>query len=149
MCAVLAQRPAPTYKRDVPDHVLFFDGECNFCDSTVNFVIDRDRKQVLKFASLQSDAARSLLAQHGAAERASDINTMVLLSAGKLYTKSAAALRVGRFLGFPYNLSVVFLLVPPFVRNFFYDLVARNRYKWFGKRDECRVPTKELRARFL
>jgi predicted DCC family thiol-disulfide oxidoreductase YuxK len=74
---------------------------------------------------------------------------MVLLSAGKLYTKSAAALRVGRFLGFPYNLSVVFLLVPPFVRNFFYDLVARNRYKWFGKRDECRVPTKELRARFL
>jgi predicted DCC family thiol-disulfide oxidoreductase YuxK len=134
---------------NVPEHVLFFDGECNFCDSAVNFFIDHDHAQVLKFASLQSDAARELLAAHGAEERATDINTMVLLTGGKVYTKSSAALRVGRFLGFPYNLGLVFLVVPAFVRDFFYEIIARNRYKWFGKREECRVPTKELRSRFL
>ncbi len=127
--------------------IILFDGVCNFCNGVVNFTLRRDRKQQLRFAALQSDAGRSLLAQYGWPE--ADLRSFVLVENGRLYHRSTAALRVCRYLGGAWPLCRILLLVPRFIRDGLYNWVARNRYQWFGKSDTCRVPTPELRERFL
>ena len=127
--------------------ILLFDGVCNFCNGSVNFIIDHDPKAYFKFAALQSDAGQQLLARFDLPR--SDFDTMILIEQGRCYKKSTAALRIARHLRFPWSLGGLLLLIPRFIRDAGYSLVARNRYRWFGKQDQCRLPTPDIRARFL
>ena len=125
---------------------ILFDGVCNLCNGFVQFVIPRDPTGRFSFASLQSPAAARLLADCAPAPLPDSI---VLYDDGVLYTESAAVLRIARGLRFPWNLGYAFIIVPRPVRDWAYRIVARNRYRWFGKRDVCMVPTPDLRRRFL
>ena len=113
----------------------------------MQFVIARDPQARFRFASLQSNAAAALL--NGRVQRGPLPDSVLLVEDGRIYTQSTAALRVARGLGFPWNLSYGFVIVPKPLRDAVYAWVARNRYAWFGKRDVCMVPTPDLRARFL
>lgn len=127
--------------------VILFDGVCNLCNSSVQFVIERDKKEQFKFASLQSDYGQEQLKKHNLLDK--NIDSIVLIENDKAYIKSTAALRIAKRLGSLYPLAYVFIIVPVFLRNLVYDFVARNRYKWFGKQESCWLPTPELRGRFL
>ncbi len=127
--------------------VILFDGVCNLCNGFVQFVIARDPQGRLSFASLQSDAAVRLLARTPLA--ASRGESIVVIEGGRMFTRSTAALRILRALGFPWSLGYALIAVPRPIRDWVYDRVARNRYAWFGKREVCMVPTPELRRRFL
>jgi predicted DCC family thiol-disulfide oxidoreductase YuxK len=127
--------------------VILFDGVCNFCNGAVNFVIKRDKKARIQFAPLQSEKGRLFARQHGFTQE--DMKTFVFIEEGKVYTKSTAALRVCRYLGFLWPLCYGFIIVPKFIRNGIYDWVAKNRYKWFGKKEMCMMPTPEVRTRFI
>ncbi|MHA7102879.1 thiol-disulfide oxidoreductase DCC family protein [Roseivirga pacifica] len=127
--------------------VLLFDGVCNLCNGAVNFIIDHDPKGHFKFAALQSDFGQEKLKELGYNQQ--DFDSLVLLSEDKVYKKSSAALRIAKKLSGLYPLLYVFIIIPPFIRHGVYDIIAKNRYKWWGKRDSCRMPTPELRARFV
>jgi predicted DCC family thiol-disulfide oxidoreductase YuxK len=127
--------------------ILLFDGVCNFCNDAVNFVIDHDRRGRFRFASLQSDAGRALLAEHGLADL--PLSTSVLIDRGRAYRDSEGILRAALRLGGPLLLLAPLLLLPRALRDGPYRWFAANRYRWFGKSEVCRVPTPELRARFL
>lgn len=127
--------------------VVLFDGVCNLCNHSVQFIIARDPSARFRFATLDSAVARSLLDQLGGRETLPD--SIVLMDGGQLYTRSSAALRIARGLRFPWPLLYGLMVVPRPLRDMLYDLVARNRYRWFGKRDACMMPTPELKARFL
>lgn len=129
------------------EQIIFFDGVCNLCNGSVNFVIDRDKKKVFRYAPLQSDFAKEKLLPKGV--DLEKLDTIMLLKDGKVYQKSSAALLVASKLSGAWPLFAVFLILPKFIRDFFYDIVARNRYKWFGKEDQCRIPTPELKSLFL
>lgn len=129
------------------DTIVLFDGICNLCNEGVNFIIDHDPRKEFKFASLQSDAGIGLLKR--AALPIADLSTIVLYDNGKFYTKSSAVLRIAGKLSYPWRLAKLLLVVPPFVRDPAYNFIGRNRYRWFGTKDACRVPTPELRERFL
>ncbi|MFO0947475.1 MAG: DCC1-like thiol-disulfide oxidoreductase family protein [Planctomycetota bacterium] len=133
--------------QDASGPVLLFDGVCNLCNSSVLFVLDRDVKKQIRFAPLQSKEGERLLKQFQLSNQ--DLDSMVLVRGDRFYKRSAAALRIAMMLRFPWPLLAIFLLVPPFFRDIGYNWVARNRYRWFGKTDQCRIPTPELRQRFL
>jgi predicted DCC family thiol-disulfide oxidoreductase YuxK len=126
--------------------VLLFDGVCNLCNSFVNFVMDRDDGDFL-FASIQSKEGARLMREAGLSPE--DLETFVVVDGDDVYTKSRAGLEVLRRLGLPYSLAYPSVVVPSSVRDPFYDFVASHRYDWFGKRDECRVPTEDTKDRFL
>ena len=127
--------------------ILLFDGVCNLCHGTVQWVIAHDPAARFRFASLQSDAGRALLAAH---ELPPDVmDTVVLIDGGSHWQKSGAALEVLRRLGGAWTVASLFRLLPRPLRDSVYDWVARNRYAWFGEQAACWVPTPELRARFL
>ena len=127
--------------------IVFFDGYCNLCSGAVQFIIKHDKHQQFHFASLQGTAAAQLLPAHLTISQG--VDSIVFLENGKFYTKGTAALRIAKYLKFPINLSYVFMLVPAFIRNVVYDWIARNRYKWFGKKEVCWLPSPELSSRFL
>jgi predicted DCC family thiol-disulfide oxidoreductase YuxK len=127
--------------------VVLFDGVCNFCDGTVNFIIARDRHAYFRFAALQSPVAHRLLER--CAPPPAIAESLVLVEREKCYTRSTAALRIARRLRCPWFLLYGLIVVPRPVRDTFYDWFARNRYRWFGKRDECLVPDTDTRGRFL
>jgi len=127
--------------------VILFDGVCNFCNGAVNFVIKRDRRSRIRFATMQSDAARELLAPYH--WPVDDMKSFLFIENGKLYDRSNAALRVCRYLRGGWPLCYGLIIVPKFIRDGIYNWVARNRYKWFGQKDQCMVPTPDVRARFL
>lgn len=127
--------------------VILFDGVCNFCDGAVNFIIARDTENYFKFAPLQSEIGGRLLAEHGIDKTVTD--SVVLIEDGRVYTYSTAALRVARKLGFPWRLFYIFIFAPKFIRDFFYKLFAKYRYQMFGKKDECMLPTPDVRQKFL
>lgn len=127
--------------------ILLFDGVCNLCNSSVNFIIDHDPKGHFQFAALQSDFGQQKLAELGYDQ--DEFDSLVLLSQGKVHRKSTAALKIASKLNGLYPLLYAFIIVPPFLRHWVYDIVARNRYKWWGKRDSCRMPTPELKSRFV
>ena len=126
--------------------IVLFDGVCNVCNASVNFIIDRDRAGRFRFSSLQSDAGRALCAEYGVPE---DVRTIVVIENGRAYTESTAVLRVARALGGAWPVLYAAMLVPRPLRDLAYRYFSANRYRWFGKREVCRVPTPELRARFL
>ena len=125
--------------------VLLFDGICNLCSGTVQFAIKRDPKKRLRFASLQSEAGQRLLALYQLPPE--DFRSMVLIEDGKAYTKSAAVLRFLGKLRAPWPLLRAFAVVPGL--DYFYDKISRNRYRWYGKKESCWLPTPELKDRFL
>ena len=127
--------------------IVLFDGVCNLCNASVRFIHERDPKGQMKFAALQSDAGREVLERFGL--RTDDFDSIVLVEGDHYYTRSTAALRIAKRLRGLWPALYAFVIVPRFIRDFFYDVVAKNRYKWFGRQDQCMVPTPELRARFL
>ena len=127
--------------------LVLFDGVCNLCNSSVNFIIDRDRAGYFKFAALQDETVEPLLTQFDLSTETMD--SIVLVEEGTCYRESTAALRIVRRLKGGWSLFYAFIIVPRPVRDVVYGWLARNRYRWFGKRDTCRIPTPELRARFL
>lgn len=127
--------------------IVLFDGVCHLCDRSVQFVLDRDRDGVFRFAPLQSSVGRGLLRKYDLPT--ASLDTMVLVENGSTYVQSGAALRIARRLNFPWNLSAVLLIVPPILRDFCYRFVAVRRYRWFGKMDSCRVPDAHWKDRFL
>lgn len=133
----------------VPDGtaVLLFDGVCNLCNGLVQFLLPRDRAGRLRFAPLQSDPGRALLARHDLPT--ASLETVVLVDGDRAYTKSAAAIRVAELLGWPYRLASVGRILPRRVRDWLYDVVAANRYDWFGRQDQCMVPDEDVSDRFL
>ena len=127
--------------------VILFDGVCNLCNGAVQFVIKHDKDAKFNFASLQSEAGRKLLMLYQLP--LNDFNSFVLIKDGKAFTKSSAALTVAKDLNGMLKLLYGFMIVPAFIRDAVYDLVAKNRYKWFGKKDSCMLPVPGLQARFL
>ncbi|MEM6520294.1 MAG: thiol-disulfide oxidoreductase DCC family protein [Cyanobacteria bacterium P01_D01_bin.71] len=126
--------------------VILFDGVCNLCDGFVNFVLDRDRKQHLYFASQQSAAGQEILRGLGIS---SQPETIIFVSRGRYYAHSTAVLMIFRHLNGLWSLLYYFKFIPPFIRDYIYRWVARNRYRWFGQRTTCRMPSPELKKRFL
>ena len=127
--------------------VILFDGVCNFCNFWVNFILDRDKNDIYKFAAMQSEPGQELLKQYNL--ETSKFDSLVLISKNKFYTKSTAALMISKNLKGVIRLVYPLIILPEPIRNFFYDLIAKHRYKFFGKRDVCRIPTIEEEAKFL
>jgi predicted DCC family thiol-disulfide oxidoreductase YuxK len=127
--------------------LLLFDGVCNLCNSSVQFILLRDKKDRFRFASLQSDYGQNLLREHNLPTES--FNSLVLVENDKIYQKSTAALRIARKLKGLWPLLFAFIIIPPFIRNFVYDIIAKNRYRWFGKKEECMLPRPEWKQKFL
>ena len=113
----------------------------------MNFIIDRDTKNIFKFAALQSVPGKELQKKFSLDPK--DLSSFILIDGDRYYKKTTAALLVARDFGFPWNLSYVLIIIPSFIRNIAYNIIAKYRYKWFGKRDSCRVPTEEEKEKFL
>ncbi len=127
--------------------VLLFDGVCNLCNGSVQFIIERDPDARFRFASLQSEEGQAVLSRFE--NRPSDLSSVVLIQDDQLYARSEAALRVARQLGGGWSLLYAFIVVPRPIRDAVYDWIARNRYRWFGKKDACMIPSPNLQSRFL
>lgn len=126
--------------------IILFDGECNFCDKSVQFIIKRDPEAFFSFTSQQGEAGQKMIEKYHAP---ASINSIILIENDTYYLKSSAALRICRHLQGAWKLLFIFILVPYPIRDFFYNILAKNRYKWFGKKDQCTLPTPEMRKRFL
>lgn len=127
--------------------IVLFDGVCNLCNGTVVFIIQRDTKDHFRFAALQSDIGIQLTQELGI--DTTQIESIILVHQQRYYYKSGAALRIARDLKGAWPLLSVFLIIPPFIRDGIYDIIARNRYRWFGKKESCMIPTPELKSKFL
>ena len=127
--------------------IILFDGVCNLCNGFVNFLIPRDAENRFQFGSLQSPKVKALLKEYQ--YDATEISTVLLLEESHLYTQSTAVLKIFRKMGGAWPLLYAFIIVPKPIRNFVYNLVARNRYRLFGRKDSCMMPTPELKARFV
>jgi predicted DCC family thiol-disulfide oxidoreductase YuxK len=127
--------------------VVLFDGVCHFCNSSVNFIMDRDPKNKFVFAPLQSQVANDILLELGGKKTL--IYSIILIQDNRIYKRSRASLEIVRQLNGLWPLLYVFIIVPDFIRDIIYNFIAKNRYKWFGKLEACRVPKQEERERFL
>ena len=131
------------------DHpIVFFDGLCNLCNRTIQFIIRKDKKKLFLFAPLQSEQGKTAL-QNLNFKNQPPPDSIVLLYKGRYFVKSGAALRIFYLLGGGWKLAYGLLIIPPFIRDSIYGWIARNRYKWFGKKDTCMIPTPELLNRFM
>ena len=130
------------------DHpIVLFDGVCNFCNASVNFILDHEPSGRIRFASLQSESGRALLREHGLPDGFS--TSLVLIERGRALTESAGALAIAAHLRHPWSGLRFLRIVPAFARDAVYRFVAKHRYRWFGRTEVCRVPTAKERARFL
>ncbi|MEI9918283.1 MAG: thiol-disulfide oxidoreductase DCC family protein [Bacteroidota bacterium] len=129
-----------------PGPIILFDGVCNLCNQSVQFVIRHDPRSKFRFAALQSDFGQQQLREHHFDTE--EFVSVILVVGNKAYDRSRAALEIARRLNGLWPLLYVFVIVPPFIRNFVYDWISKNRYRWFGKKDECMIPTPELKSRF-
>ena len=131
--------------------ILLFDGVCNLCSKTVQFIVEHERAPTIRFCAIQSEAGRALLEEHGMMHvvAEADPDSLVFLEGGRAHERSTGALRVAAHLKAPWRWGRVGLFVPRVLRDLVYRVVAKNRYRWFGKTDSCLVPSKELRSRFL
>ena len=131
----------------IDSKIILFDGVCNFCNYWVNFIIDHDKQNIFKFAALQSEKGRELLDKFELPK--DDFDSFILISQNKVYKKSSAAFEIAKQLnGWP-KIIIPFGILPHSLTDLIYDLVAKNRYKFFGKKDSCRIPTKEEKSKFL
>ena len=127
--------------------IVFFDGVCNLCNRSVNFLIKQDKKNVLKFASLQSAYAQNVVPK--ALLNHEKLDSIIVYTDGKFYDRSIAVLKLCKILGGLFTVFLIGYLLPRFIRDGLYSFIANNRYRWFGKTEQCRVPTAELKKRFL
>jgi predicted DCC family thiol-disulfide oxidoreductase YuxK len=133
---------------EFPDkQLILFDGVCNLCNTYVQFVIERDSQNKFLFASLQSDTGQNLLKHFGL--DTTELKTLVLLQDKEIYIKSTGALRILKQLDGIWKISYIFILIPAFIRDFFYSFVAANRYRFFGKKEYCMIPSPKLKSKFL
>ena len=126
--------------------IVLFDGVCNFCNDSVNFIIRHDRDNKFKFATLQSDIGQELRAEYNVGE---DIDSIVLIENDQAFTHSTAGLRIAKALGGIWSLGYVYIIVPAVIRDWFHKLFAKYRYRMFGKKEVCMIPTPDVRERFL
>lgn len=129
------------------ERVVLFDGVCNLCNGSVRFILRHDRRRVFRLAAIQSPEGQAIMNWFGFSAGMS--GTMLLVEGNRVFTRSTAALRIASRLPFPWGLAGAAWIVPRAVRDWAYDLVARNRYRWFGRRDACLVPRPEHEGRFL
>ncbi|MBO3117785.1 DUF393 domain-containing protein [Winogradskyella sp. DF17] len=129
--------------------LIVFDGVCNLCNSSVLFVIKHDNENHFLFAPLQSKVGNSIIETFNIDTDKTDSILLYSPANHTLKIKSSAALNIAKKLGFPTNLATIFLIVPNFIRNWVYDIVAKHRYNWFGKKEACMIPTPELQAKFI
>ncbi|MBT8245907.1 MAG: DUF393 domain-containing protein [Winogradskyella sp.] len=129
--------------------LILFDGVCNLCNSSVLYVIKRDKKDTFLFAPLQSKIGEQIIEDFNVDTSKTDSILLYNPLTHKIYSKSTAALRVSKSLTFPVKVLSVFSIIPAFIRNWVYDFIAKNRYRWYGKKDACMIPTPELKAKFL
>lgn len=133
--------------KNIDHQVVLFDGVCNFCNYWVNFIMDRDPDDRFRFAALQSEAGQQLLEKFDLPT--DDFDSFVLIKEGKVHKKSSAALIIASQIKSWTKILTPFLILPPFLRDWLYSLIGKNRYKLFGKKDSCRIPTPEERSKFL
>lgn len=133
--------------KEATHYIILFDGVCNLCNSAVQFIINRDEKDTFRFASLQSETGQKLLAIHQLQHK--NIDSIVLIKNEKAYIKSTAALHIAKELSGIWKLAYYYIVIPKFIRDAVYDFIARNRYAWFGKKDQCMIPTAKLKSKFL
>ena len=151
----MAQQPAlvrmksPASANSAHQSIILFDGVCNLCNGSVNFVIDRDVAGRFKFAALQSNEAVPYLASCESTDESTLLSSILLIEGGRCFDKSTAALRIARQLDGLWPMLYIFIIIPKFIRDSIYSWVAKNRYKWFGRQEVCRIPTPALRQRFL
>jgi predicted DCC family thiol-disulfide oxidoreductase YuxK len=126
--------------------IILFDGVCNFCNTWINFAIRNDKKGLLRFAPLQSNAGERLRKKYN---MPAGTDSVIFIEHDKVYFLSEAAVRIARHLSWPAKMFYAFVIVPRFIREPVYKWIARNRYKWFGKKDQCMIPGPDVRARFL
>ncbi len=126
--------------------IILYDGDCNLCDHSVQFIIKRDDKALYKFASIQSDIGKELLSNYNISEYN---DSFILIENNQCYFKSTAALRICKNLKGAWKLLYIFLLLPRRFRDIFYNIIGKNRYRWFGKRNSCMLPSPEIKKRFL
>jgi predicted DCC family thiol-disulfide oxidoreductase YuxK len=127
--------------------IILFDGVCNLCNTSVTYVIKRDKKDLFRFCALQVEPGVSLLKKYKVDSSKTD--SIILIENNKAYVKSTAALKIARQLGGAYPLLYGFIILPAFLRNWIYDFIASNRYKWYGEKESCMIPTPELKSKFL
>lgn len=128
--------------------IILFDGVCNLCEASVQFVIKYDKKNVFRFVALQSELGKEIIKHIGLDNK--NIDSVILYEPGIAYNyKSAAALEISKNLGGFFHLGTLFKLIPNGLRNLLYDYVAKNRYQWYGKKESCLIPTLELKSKFL
>ena len=128
--------------------IVLFDGVCNLCDTSVQFIIKHDTADIFRFAALQSDIGKRLTSERGIDTE--EVDSIILIECGvAYYTKSDAALEIGTALKGYRSISRILKLVPSGLRNIVYDFTAKNRYSWYGKKEACMIPTAELKAKFL
>jgi len=132
---------------EVQHPVILFDGVCNLCSGSVQFIINRDPSGIFRFATLQSETGKNLVSKFDLPNDKPD--AIILVENSEYYSRSTAALRILQRLGSLWQLLYVFILVPRPIRDYFYDIVARNRYKWYGKRAQCMIPSEDIKGRFL
>lgn len=127
--------------------IVLFDGVCNLCNASVNFVIKHDKKAQFIFATFQSDAAKEIMLQFNLENFMTD--SVILIEGQKVYDKSTAALKIAKRLDGGLKIFYAFIIVPKFLRDWIYAFIAKNRYRWFGKRERCMLPSTDLKNRFL
>lgn len=136
---------------NIPKHkkLILFDGVCNLCNSSVLFVIKRDKNNVFMFAPLQSNTGKQIIKTFNIDSTKTDSILLYNPKNKSIQSKSTAALKIASNLGFPTSIMSVFLIIPNFIRNWAYHFIAKNRYKWYGKKETCMIPTPELKSKFL
>lgn len=127
--------------------VILFDGVCNFCNSSVHFIIQRDKKKYFRFAAFQSEAGQQLVRQYRL--ESLNLQTLVLIKDEKVYMRSSAALRIARKLSGGWAALYPFIIIPSLLRDIPYKLISKNRYRWFGRKQECMIPSPDIKERFL
>ena len=125
--------------------IVLFDGECNFCNASIQFVLNHEKNSELFFSSLQSNTGKEIQDYFGI----KNSESVILIENNKLYIKSTAALRINKYLRGGFPLLYIFIIIPTFIRNVIYDYIAKKRYKWFGKTDTCMVPNDKIKHRFI
>lgn len=128
--------------------LVLFDGVCNLCNNAINYVIKHDTHNMFMFTPLQSETGKHIIKKFKIDTNKMD-SILLYSSESELFYKSTAVIKIASKLGFPQNLLSIFYVIPPFMRNWIYDFIAKNRYKWFGKKESCMIPTKELKAKFI
>ncbi len=137
-----------SFKLPKDKKLILFDGVCNLCNSSVQYVIKHDKKNQFMFTALQSEVGKEIIEAYNIDTKKTDSILLYTTENGIEY-KSTAALKLALQLGFPQSLMSVFFVIPPFIRNWGYDYIAKNRYKWYGKKEACMIPTPELKNKFL